>query len=123
MLKRIGKHLPSSEIHQSYFCRYLQYLKTFDLSTGFYFSHTYDLTHTFQSNVVSIINDQSNKQPNASYSTSKSESIKTFNDIFMWNYDLILDFHKGLKNKRWVIGVMHGFLEQISNFFPIKIKI
>lgn len=73
------------------------------------------MTHTFQSNVVSIINDQSNKPQNASYSTSKSEPIKTFNDIFMWNYDLILDFYKGLKNKRWVIGIMHGFLEQISN--------
>ena len=97
--------------------RYLQYLKSFDLSTGFYFSDTYDLCDTFQTNVVALINDKAEGDRTKIYTCSQSEPIKNYNEVFMWNYYIISEFHKLLKNRRWVLGFIHGYVEQISSLY------
>lgn len=100
--------------------RYLQYLKSFDLSTGFYFSDTYDLTNTFQTNVVSLINDEKAEFPFRAYNSLPCDPIRTHNEYFMWNYFIIEEFFKLLKNKRWVTCFIYGYIEQISKFCILK---
>jgi hypothetical protein len=100
--------------------RYLQYLKSFDLSTGFYFSDTYDLTNTFQTNVVSLINDEKAEFPFRAYNSLPCDPIRTHNEYFMWNYFIIEEFFKLLKNKRWVTSFIYGFIEQISKHYILK---
>lgn len=95
--------------------KYLQYLKSFDLTTGFYFSNTYDLTNTFQTNTVSMVNSESpDYLPQKSYLFSECPTIKTHNEYFMWNYHLIEEFHQVIKNKRWIVPFIYGYIEQIK---------
>lgn len=89
--------------------------KNFDLGTGFYFSDGYDLTNTFQTNNIFNLNEiDSLDSNNQVYKQSKSAQIRTFNEMFLWNYYLISDFHECLKFKKWVKGFMFGYVEQIS---------
>jgi len=98
--------------------RYFQILKSFDLTAGFYFSDTYDLTNTFQTNVVSMVNLENNSfDTKKSYKFGKCPSISTYNDFFLWNHCNILEFNHLLKNKRWIVPFIYGYIEQISIFF------
>lgn len=100
------------------FVRYFQFLKTFDLGTGFYFSDTYDLTNSFQTNTVAELNQSIKNEK--TYSYCHSEPIKTYNHMFMWNYYSILDFYRILKDKRWIIAFVHGYIEQISRLYNLS---
>ncbi len=73
--------------------RYLDVFKRVDLTKNFYFSYTYDLTHTLQRNVTG--------------------DAQSFNDSFMWNFYLVQSgFVAVEKASPWVLPLIHGFVEQ-----------
>ncbi len=63
--------------------------------------------------------------PQKSYLFSQSPPVKTHNEYFMWNYHLIEEFHQVIKNKRWIIPFIYGYIEQISitNFWQEIIRL
>lgn len=94
--------------------RCLQCLKTFDLTSGFYFSDTYDLTNTFQTNIYAMSNNDPDFFTKRAYTPSNCQPIRNFNECFMWNYYLSKEFSNAIVNPRWIKGFIYGYLEQAS---------
>lgn len=93
-----------SELNQAE-SRYLDMFGRLDLSKNFYFSYTYDITRTFQQNHLQT-------REISSTSTSTSDTIY-YNDMFVWNYELIRPAFPALnKTCRWIPPIIHGFLDQ-----------
>ena len=70
-----------------------------DLSKNFYFSYSYDITNTLQTNLTI------------------SPDHRKWNTRFMWNHHLLkpafeLEEPKG--RSRWVLPLIHGFVDQAS---------
>ncbi|KAA3682257.1 uncharacterized protein DEA37_0004909 [Paragonimus westermani] len=63
--------------------RYLKLFNSIDLANNFYFSYTYDLTHTLQYNLKPVVNS-------VSRNSSQVWAVKSLpNDRFVWNWHLI----------------------------------
>lgn len=70
------------------------------MTKDFYFSYTYDITHTLQYNM-----------------NRKNQIRENYNRMFMWNRFLSKELEEvpGLKGKKvnpWVIPVIHGYFIQ-----------
>jgi len=76
--------------------RYLDCWNGIDLRHNFYFSYTYDLTHTLQFNLT---------HPAAGL---------LLNDMYIWNYYLWASAFPSLRRNEWIIPVIHGFVDQSS---------
>ncbi len=110
----------------------LKYVKMFqnvDLSSNFYFSYSYDLTHTLQYNMTQTIvhNFDSNKNSSTFETNTIWEKGSNYNQIeskvephsggvrtkpnykFVWNEHLLqsLDLHPD-----WILFICHGFVGQ-----------
>ncbi|KAJ1904816.1 phosphatidylinositol-3,5-bisphosphate 5-phosphatase, partial [Coemansia sp. IMI 209127] len=84
--------------------------KNVDLTKNFYYSHTYDITHTLQKNV------QASK---ASGSSPKGESEGTasgawnYHSMFVWNYQLVCNTTQGVGVAAdWTVALIHGYVDQ-----------
>lgn len=102
-------------------------LSRFDLSLEFYYSCSYDLTNPLSKNITKNL-----RNPEKVFRKSAGDKIKkdTFNksmdagyhltylenyfDFFAWNQKLIVDFATSLGNKRWILPIVHGYIEQKS---------
>lgn len=111
--------------------KYMKILKEFDLSLGFYFSNSYDLTNPLSKNITKNLKNSDSKHKK---SFEKSSSFKDTNnyksmdqahqilylesyfDFFAWNHNLISDFNEKIANKRWILPIIHGYLEQKSKY-------
>lgn len=76
-----------------------------DLSKNFYFSYSYDITNTLQTNLTI------------------SPDHRKWNTRFMWNHHLLkpafeLEEPKG--RSRWVLPLIHGFVDQASMSFLLE---
>lgn len=87
-------------------CRYLRALQNVDLTNGFYFSYTYDLTHTLQFNFM-----QQRAQPgdehlkeNFSWGTRYQPTWK-----YVWN-EYLQEPLRSQVHPRWLLFVVHGML-------------
>lgn len=87
--------------------RFVSILSNLDLSRSFYFSYSYDITHTLQHNIC---------RERETLSQDASNHPKTsFNDMFIWNHHLLEPATQVLKTTyEWCIPVMHGFVDQAS---------
>ncbi|KAJ2571833.1 phosphatidylinositol-3,5-bisphosphate 5-phosphatase [Coemansia sp. RSA 1807] len=73
--------------------------KNVDLTKNFYYSHTYDITHTLQHNV--------------DMGTVRGGSERTYHSMFVWNYQLICNATQGVgMGAEWTIALIHGYADQ-----------
>lgn len=90
--------------------RYLSTLDQLDISKTFYFSYSYDITRTLQSN---ILRQRELFQKGEWYGTS-SDGMD-YNDMFVWNHFLL---KPGKQQPRelanWCLPIIHGFVDQAS---------
>ncbi|OZJ05306.1 hypothetical protein BZG36_01584 [Bifiguratus adelaidae] len=109
------------------------YINTFqnvDLTRNFYFSYTYDLTHTLQVNMTRSHLDTGKKDTSDSIpvqSDEGEEKQKTtstkpfirhgdplyFNEMFVWNHFLLKNgFAKIWRGSDWILPIINGFVDQ-----------
>ena len=83
--------------------RYVQIFGQIDLSKNFYFSYSYDITQTLQSNMTRPSLKKKDRAPH--------------NDMFMWNHYLWEEVKKdeGL-SEDWILPVIYGFVDQASRW-------
>uniref|UniRef100_A0A0N5A3J2 SAC domain-containing protein n=1 Tax=Parastrongyloides trichosuri TaxID=131310 RepID=A0A0N5A3J2_PARTI len=86
-------YLPFNKTTNSDEQKYLKLFQLIDLSTNFYFSYTYDLSKTFQENVLNQ-NDQKTQGPSQ----------------FFWNNFLLEPLRKNKVDEKWLVNIMHGYI-------------
>jgi len=76
-----------------------------DLSKGFYFSRSYDITRTLQHNII-----REREALNAGY---EEPPELDHNDMFIWNHHLLDPAKSALaKPFDWCVAVTHGYIDQ-----------
>ena len=91
------------------------------MSLGFYFSNTYDLTNSLALNLthkMSSINLLNILTPNKFLDIRFSEN---YSKDWAWNHHLIKEFSVSVKNKRWIIPLIQGYIEQKSINFSSRL--
>lgn len=71
--------------------RYVRMFQSVDVTSNFYYSHTYDLTHSLQENIVF--------RPTA------------YEEKYVWNSYLLRPFLLSRVDSRWVLPVIHGYVK------------
>lgn len=100
-LSRSNRHIIESQILIER--EYLQMLETVLTTQNFYFSHTMDLTHTFQ-RLQDVSSDF--------YHTSLFERA---DERFVWNRHLVNNFVQSPELQKYIFPIMHGFIGSITN--------
>ncbi|KAF2754432.1 hypothetical protein EJ05DRAFT_422288, partial [Pseudovirgaria hyperparasitica] len=86
--------------------RFLGILNNLDLTKGFYFSYSYNITRTLQDNIM--------RERNA-IKDGKRRAKRDFNDMFVWNNYLLAPAFGAVKNLYdWCFPITHGFVDQSS---------
>lgn len=81
--------------------RFIDIFCSMDLTKNFYFSRTFDITHSFQHN---CLHSQSDETAGGDYS---------YMDMFVWNHFLLSTaFRKVSKQSPWVLPIIYGFIQQ-----------
>ena len=87
--------------------RFIGILNNLDLSRSFYFSYSYDITHTLQHNILF--------ERETLHHDLKAHNRKPRNAMFMWNHHLLETASKSLnKVHDWCLPIVHGFVDQAS---------
>ncbi len=91
--------------------RFIGILNNLDLTRWFYFSYSYDVTHTLQRNLLRKRHD---------LQRDKAESPSTdINSMFVWNHHFLKPVSAVLKTAYdWCLPIVHGFVDQASILFP-----
>lgn len=85
--------------------RYLTTFQSLDLSKTFYFSYTYDITQTLQTNLVREKRNLENRK--------ERKTFKDYNEMFVWNHALLKPMIASFENSvRWCLPIIHGFMDQ-----------
>ncbi|BCS19912.1 phosphatidylinositol-3,5-bisphosphate 5-phosphatase [Aspergillus puulaauensis] len=85
--------------------RYIAILNNLDLTRAFYFSYSYDVTHTLQHNISWERKVHEDGQPR--------DMRQDFNTMFIWNHHLLSPAIMHLKNPyQWCLPIIHGYVEQ-----------
>ncbi|KAL1117128.1 hypothetical protein AAG570_004456, partial [Ranatra chinensis] len=109
--------------------RYLKMFQTVDLSSNFYFSYSYDITHTMQVNMALPVNLHCFK-PSPDNVSKSAEDRKDArpppmmkivdyavrsepNRRFVWNLHLLSEV-EGKLHPDWLLHMIHGFIAQSS---------
>uniref|UniRef100_A0A5S6QSF4 SAC domain-containing protein n=1 Tax=Trichuris muris TaxID=70415 RepID=A0A5S6QSF4_TRIMR len=90
-------YVPSEVCKSSEELKYLKMFQSILFLPNFYFSYTYDLSRTLQSNVL--------------------EPSKEWHDRFVWNTYLLEPLMLAHLNPQWFLPIVHGFV----GFFPINL--
>ena len=91
--------------------RYIQTFKNINLNTTFYFSYSYDLTNSLQTNMIRNKRQSLNMNGNTELSY-----VFQFNERFMWNVALLKPaFQTFDKVYDWFQPIIHGFVDQVKN--------
>jgi hypothetical protein len=100
--KKLNKKLNQSLIEKTE-SRYMGLLQFIDMTKDFYFSYSYDLTHSLQHNF--IMNEKKKK----SFPPSPAQ------EMFEWNHfqtEEMSLFNGDLSTAYWVLPITHGFFSQ-----------
>ncbi|TFY79848.1 hypothetical protein EWM64_g4164 [Hericium alpestre] len=88
--------------HYVYHCEDTEIIPQVDMTKNFYFSYTYDLTSTLQSNMTSR--------------GRSLDGIRPFNDRYAWNFHLYLAAFgaedRSTVKGHWLIPLVHGHVDQ-----------
>jgi hypothetical protein len=98
-------------IKETFFCsnRYLRALQNLDLTNGFYFSYTYDLTHTLQYNLTQQNNpDIENLTDDFCWGTRYQPTWK-----YVWN-EYLQEPIRSQAHPRWLLFIIHGVILQYN---------
>ncbi|CAF1057416.1 unnamed protein product [Adineta steineri] len=90
--------------------KYLRALQNLDLTNGFYFSYTYDLTHTLQYNFMQQ-NNKTNKEnltENFCWGTRYQPTWK-----YVWN-EYLQEPLRSQVHPRWLLFIVHGVILQYN---------
>ncbi|KAI5785533.1 SacI homology domain-containing protein [Peziza echinospora] len=87
--------------------RFVHILGNLDLSTSFYFSYSYDITHTLQHNIA---------RERQALQLGLAHPGKTeHNDMFAWNHYLLQPAILHIKNPfDWCLPIIHGYVDQAT---------
>ena len=92
--------------------RYLSTLDHLDISKTFYFSYSYDITRTLQSNILR----QRDLFQKGQWYGSNTDAM-SYNDMFVWNHFLLKTGESQLREMaNWCVPIIHGFVDQASRF-------
>jgi len=102
--------------------KYKEIFDRMNLSTGFYFSYSYDLTHTLQENICFKINDKP-------FSLSKIIRVSTvgnfsaleaaeldsriyypWKSMYVWNNDQLMNMISLVNDRSWITPIIHGYV-------------
>lgn len=97
--------------------KYVKMFQSIDLRQNFYYSYTYDLTHTMQHNFTSINYIQKNSDPFKILGVKNNPSNK-----FIWN-EFLLEPIIDKISYPWIIYLIHGYLSQSNILFKLFKKI
>ncbi|KAL2864496.1 phosphatidylinositol-3,5-bisphosphate 5-phosphatase [Aspergillus lucknowensis] len=85
--------------------RYIAILNNLDLTRAFYFSYSYDVTHTLQHNISRERKLHQDGLPRG--------FLQDFNTMFIWNHHLLTPAIVNLRNPyQWCLPIVHGYVEQ-----------
>jgi hypothetical protein len=91
--------------------RYVQTFLNIDLNKTFYYSYSYDLTNSLQTNILRNKRQSLNLNGNTELSY-----IFQFNERFMWNCALLEPIFQTFdKVYDWFQPIIHGFIDQVKN--------
>ncbi|CCG83890.1 protein of unknown function [Taphrina deformans PYCC 5710] len=80
--------------------RYLAILNGLEIGKTFYFSNTYDITHSLQYNLTSE-------------KSTTDAFLGRFNEMFVWNHYLLKTAFSHLRgHSKWCVPIIHGFIDQ-----------
>jgi hypothetical protein len=86
--------------------RFISTLQNLDISKTFYYSYTYDITHTLQHNLI-------REKETALGIYDSTLTLDSYNEMFVWNHSLIQPalacFERALD---WCVPIIHGFIDQ-----------
>lgn len=86
--------------------RFLGILGNLDLNKSFYFSYSYDITHSLQNNII---------RQRRAISQGQHQMSPDFNSMFVWNHHLLKQAVARLKHPfDWCLPIIHGFIDQAS---------
>ncbi|KAL2856917.1 SacI domain protein [Aspergillus pseudodeflectus] len=85
--------------------RYIAILNNLDLTRAFYFSYSYDVTHTLQHNI--------NRDRKLHQDGLPRELLQDYNTMFIWNHHLLAPAIMTLRNPyQWCLPIIHGYVNQ-----------
>jgi hypothetical protein len=85
--------------------RFLSILNNLDLTRSFYFSYSYDITHTLQHNICV---ERAAMTQGLAY-----PHLQDYNSMFVWNSYLLQPATASLKNTfDWCLPIIHGYIDQ-----------
>lgn len=76
-------------------CRYKKLLSSVDLTKDFFYSYTYPIMQSLQTNVLSM-----------------GEEGMPYDNMFVWNAYLTQAIRSRCNNSIWTIALVHGHFEQ-----------
>ncbi|XP_014283079.1 polyphosphoinositide phosphatase [Halyomorpha halys] len=100
--------------------RYVKMFQSIDLSSNFYFSYSYDITHTLQVNMAvpkklqnwgNNDNNTRNLKKERRQNQTDYELYSSPNLKFVWNLYLLSKI-KDVIHRDWIIYIIHGFISQ-----------
>ncbi|KAF8246186.1 hypothetical protein K440DRAFT_586159 [Wilcoxina mikolae CBS 423.85] len=87
--------------------RFVGILGNLDLTRGFYFSYSYDITRTLQHNII--------RQREALVKGLAHSDKHDYNDMFAWNHYLLDPAKECIKNTYdWCMPIVHGYVDQAN---------
>lgn len=99
---------------------YVNLFQQFEMhKLGFYFSYSYDLTHSLQENILRKIRNRMDSLHSerltqvGSLKCADSET-RPWDTMFMWNKYHVEDFYELVDCKLWVIPFIHGYISQLN---------
>ncbi|KAK9499830.1 hypothetical protein O3M35_002791 [Rhynocoris fuscipes] len=110
--------------------RYVKMFQSIDLSSNFYFSYSYDITHSLQVNIAlpkdlnklyekkksegAKIETQSDEKKNDRPILKEVEVLSRPNERFVWNSYLLSEVDAGRLSQDWILYMVHGFVSQAN---------
>lgn len=102
---------PKSLEKNSIEARYVQTFLNIDLNKTFYFSYSYDLTNSLQTNML-----RNKRQSLGLNDNADPFYVFQFNERFVWNGALLAPIKKSFeKYYDWFQPIIHGFIDQVHN--------
>lgn len=100
----LGSKSTKPDLRNAEETRFLGILNNLDLSRSFYFSYSYDITHTLQYNIMRERNTLSKDLP--------SPRKPDYNSMFVWNSYLLQPASSLKSIYDWCIPIIHGYIDQ-----------
>ena len=86
--------------------RFLSILSNLDLTKSFYFSYSYDISQSLQSNII---------RQRKAMDEGRTHATHDYNSMFVWNHHLLKPAISTLKHPfDWCLPIIHGFIDQAA---------